>query len=296
MARRSAAERSGKARARWSRARRRSRRESASRAGRCRGPAAGRRATRGGRRGRRGRAAPGEEGRPRRPAGRRSGGGQGGRQLSSRCRYDVVDPAGDQPLPVAAGAQHRLDHLAHRLPPPVPLEHAVDARPHLGDGVGRREGEAAAGEHRQVEEVVADVGDPLGLDAVLGEELGEGGALVGAVEDDGVERQLAGARRERRGAAPGEDADLEPGALRQLERQAVADVEDLELLAPGAVDQAAVGEHAVDVEEQPLQGPRRGGRTRRSDSASLRTAPAPRGRGGGRSLRAARRRRRRRAR
>ena len=51
------------------------------------------------------------------------------------------------------------------------------------------------------------------------------------------------------GGAPGDDADLHPGGVEHLHAVAVAGVERLVLLAIVADEEAAVGEHAVDVED-----------------------------------------------
>src|SRR5204862_4594351 len=50
-----------------------------------------------------------------------------------------------------------------------------------------------------------------------------------------------------------EHADLESGALRELQSQTILDVEGRHRLAVGAVVETPVGEHAVDVAEQPTQ-------------------------------------------
>jgi hypothetical protein len=65
---------------------------------------------------------------------------------------------------------------------------------------------------------------------------------------------------------PGDDGDLDAGALQQLDAQTVLDVEGLELLAVVAVGDAPVREDAVDV-----QGQQRGcaGGVRRSRDARL---------------------------
>ena len=185
------------------------------------------------------------------------------RRGSSRIRRIILSQStrrvGDELIPVAAGVEDQLAHLAHRAPAAGSRQHPVHPLPHLGRGVGRREGEAAAADHRQVEQVVPGVGHPLRRRAVLGEERGEGGVLVMVVLDQGVEADLAGPRLQGGVAAAGEDADLEPRLLGQLQAHAVADVEDLPLLPFGAVDQAS----------------RRSARRRRRTAASR--APAPGG-------------------
>src|SRR5260370_29088269 len=94
-------------------------------------------------------------GRPAWPSGRAGGGGS---LPSGAARGAQV--GGEQAVPGAAGAQDELDHLADGATAAGPGEDVVDAAADVGDGVGGGEGEAAGEQHRQVDEIVAQVGDP----------------------------------------------------------------------------------------------------------------------------------------
>ena len=128
----------------------------------------------------------------------------------------------------------------------------VDLRPHLGHRICRRGRQPDAGEHRQIDDVVAHV-----------RHLGVGHALAGddaLVAFDLVEHALlhdpdaqlrrpvrGGGRRSRR-----EEADRQPRALRPDHGDAVADAEVLALGAVRVHRHAPVREHTVHVEQQEL--------------------------------------------
>ena len=63
-------------------------------------------------------------------------------------------------------------------PPGRPADEVHAGADRVG-GVGRRRRDAGEAQHRQVHQVVAHVGDVVGGEALLGEDLGEGGGLVG---------------------------------------------------------------------------------------------------------------------
>ena len=71
----------------------------------------------------------------------------------------------------------------------------------------------AAADDGQVDDVVAHEGDSLGLGAVELQELGEGGRLVRALLDEGVDLQLADPEFQGGVAPAGEDAHLEARPL-----------------------------------------------------------------------------------
>ena len=93
---------------------------------------------------------------------------------------------------------------------------------------------------------------------MLAREVLERLGLVAGAQGHAVELQLQGAALDRRRPASAEQSDADSGAPQQLEGEAVVNVEGLGLhrLAfagrGAAVDQAAVGEHAVDVADEPL--------------------------------------------
>ena len=62
----------------------------------------------------------------------------------------------------------------------------------------------------------------------------------------------AGARGDDAGSAAGDNRQLQPSALQELETESVLDVEGLEFMAVIRIVQAAVGHNAVDIEgDQP---------------------------------------------
>jgi hypothetical protein len=125
----------------------------------------------------------------------------------------------------------------------------VDARADLLGGVARRRRQTDAREDRQIQDVVAHVGDLLvvereaGDDLVVRLELARD-ALVHE-RDAELRRPLRGRRRRARR----QKTDRESRALRPHDGRAVLDVEDLALAAVGVHHDLPVGQHAVDVEQ-----------------------------------------------
>ena len=158
--------------------------------------------------------------------------------------------------------------------------------------------QTAATQNRQVRQVVSDVGDAAGEGVVAGEKVFESGPLVLDARHHRIEAELGGATLERRGVPSRQQSDADARALGQLECQAVADVEAKQGVSAAVVVEATVGEHAVDVAEQPVQLDGVTGQLRiaRDRHHRLRRARLPTGRGGGGDLPAAHRSRTRRAR
>src|SRR3990172_4459507 len=73
--------------------------------------------------------------------------------------------------------------------------------------------------------------------------------------------ELGHPARHRARRAPGDHPDLEPGPEGGLKRPAVMDVEALDLLAADAIEEPAVGEDAIHIEDQEAdaRGASRGG-------------------------------------
>ena len=69
---------------------------------------------------------------------------------------------------------------------------------------------------------------------------------------DMLDAEIGGARGNDAGSAAGDDRQFEPGALQELEAEAVLDIEGLEFMAVVRIVQAAVGHHAVDIEGDQL--------------------------------------------
>src|SRR5471032_907464 len=159
---------------------------------------------------------------------------------------------GHDPVVVALRAQDELAHFAHGAAAAGRLGDVVGARMHVAAAVRHADGEANAAQDRQVDDVVADEADLLGRNAQLVQQRVEGRELVMAalvhVGDAKVGRALGHLRRNARA----DDGRLHARLLQQLDAEAVVDVEGFQRLAVGAVVQAAVGEHAVDVEDHQL--------------------------------------------
>src|SRR5471030_187088 len=159
---------------------------------------------------------------------------------------------GHDPVVVALRAQDELAHFAHGAAAAGRLGDVVGARVHVAAAVRHTDGEANAAQDRQVDDVVADEADLLGRKAQLVQQRVEGRELVMAalvhVGDAKVGRALGHLRRNARA----DDGRLHARLLQQLDAEAVVDVEGFQRLAVGAVVQAAVGEHAVDVEDHQL--------------------------------------------
>ena len=76
--------------------------------------------------------------------------------------------------------------------------------------------------------------------------------FIPAALDHGGHLQFAQARGRRRGAPAAESRHLHAGGHEQLDAVAVADVKYLECFSLGAEVQPAVGQHAIDVQDQKL--------------------------------------------
>lgn len=74
--------------------------------------------------------------------------------------------------------------------------------------------------------------------------------LIATALDHVGNGEFAAATRHRRRAAPGYDGDIDAGMRQRLQSVAVLDVEALQLLAARAVIQAAIGEHAIHIQDQ----------------------------------------------
>ncbi len=161
--------------------------------------------------------------------------------------------AGDQLIPVAASFEHALDDFSGSALAAFGVEDDLDDGKNLGCGVAGGEGQRRTTEDRKVGKIVTDEGDAPGYGLVAGEKLIENRAFVAGTEHDVVDPELGGTLLEGSRSTPGKECDLETGALGELEPEAVTDIELFDLLAASCVEQAAVGEHTVDVENQPFE-------------------------------------------
>ena len=148
------------------------------------------------------------------------------------------------------GAEDELDQLPRGAASARRLGDEVHPRPHLGRGVGGRGRQAGAREHRQVQQVVAHVGH-LGVGQLPpAQDLGVGLQLVPLRLHDQADGELRGALGRGGGLAGRQEAALDPRLAGVHDARAVADVERLRLGAVAVQHDAAVGQDAVDVEQQ----------------------------------------------
>ena len=106
---------------------------------------------------------------------------------------------------------------------PVGLQLDVVAR------VGHCDGETALAHHRQVDDVVADIGDFVEADLLLLHHFAHGFHLVRLAHVDVLEAQIAGPERDGFGDALGDDGALQSGELGQRDPCAIVRVEPLGL-------------------------------------------------------------------
>src|SRR5688572_24697523 len=149
----------------------------------------------------------------------------------------------------ALGAHQQLADFAHRAAPRRRLRNVVHARAHRLGRLARRAGEAAAREHRQVDELVAHVAGLLKREALPGDQLLEDFQFVLNALEHRFDAELGGARRDRGGTPAGKQRAAHAARHQHLEAVAIVRGEAFQLLAAGAVEQGAVGQHAVDVED-----------------------------------------------
>ena len=74
-------------------------------------------------------------------------------------------------VPALLRAQHQLDELAHRAAAAAAAAHPVHALADFGGGIGRRRRQPDTRQHRQIEQVVAHVGDRRVVDAGVAQDL-----------------------------------------------------------------------------------------------------------------------------
>jgi hypothetical protein len=131
----------------------------------------------------------------------------------------------------------------------------------LGAGVGGGDGKADDAEDREVDDVVADVGDLVEGAAFIRDDLVKGVALVVLALVDVVDLEIAGADGDDARVALGDEADLETSEAGHGDAHAIVGVEGFDFSAGEVVrigggdgvgddDDIAVGEDAVDVVEE----------------------------------------------
>ncbi len=147
---------------------------------------------------------------------------------------------------------------------------------HFGTGIFHGDGEAAGSHGGQVDDVVAYERGFFGFEALLLHDFFEAGALVSNALTNVFEFQVAGAEHDSFRDARGDQPGLDAGEARERDRSAIVCVEafhfDLTLSALrcewrgssllrvfGQEEEFAIGEHAVNVEEEQFDFTRAGG-------------------------------------
>src|SRR5438105_2375118 len=156
----------------------------------------------------------------------------------------------DGGLPQVLAAQHQLNGLAHGAPSARRPGHVMGVGPGLGTGVGHGDGQAAVAQERQVGQIVANTAYLLRLQPSRLQELLVCCELVRRALDYGLNLQLG--RADLDGARSPARDDRRPLAQRApgLEARAVAHMKELQLLAAVVVNDAAIGQHAVYVQDE----------------------------------------------
>src|SRR5437879_4763273 len=136
----------------------------------------------------------------------------------------------DETLPFAAGLEDQLRNLTHG--PLAPRRGRDDAGGvlHFAHTVRHADGEAHAGQQRQVGEVVADEGALLPTQSSPRQQLPECGKLArGGVLNQLVHAELPGAQRGGGRFPSRHPRDREPGGAKHADADAVLDVKPFEL-------------------------------------------------------------------
>ena len=157
-------------------------------------------------------------------------------------------------MPSQALCARRTSSISSRAaprPPPDAVTTSTRERTSCTASAGAADSPTRS-QHGEIDDVVAHVGDVLVCQGQVGDDLLVGGELARDALIDQRDAQLRGAVRRGRRIARRQEADLEAGALRPDHRDAVPDGERLALRAVRVHHHDAVGEHAVDVEQQQL--------------------------------------------
>src|SRR5438128_2074740 len=126
-------------------------------------------------------------------------------------------------------AQDELDGLPHRAVTAAMLRDHVRDLLHFGRRVGHSDRQTGALERRHVEQGVADERELLSRELVLREQRLDRVALAPRAEDH-LRAELRAARLRDDARFPGDHGKTEAGAPREIERDAVARVEGLQLV------------------------------------------------------------------
>src|SRR5258708_4654949 len=161
-------------------------------------------------------------------------------------------------FPVAPLAEQPLHELAEGAVAAARGELPGRRGQHFGRGVRGRGGDAGVPHRREVGEVVAEVHHFVQAQAELAHQPFAGLELVRRTLVDLGDAELARAALECVRAARGQQGHGHPDLLRQLDAEAVANVELLDLAMLARVDDPAVRPYAVDVGDDEADGERGG--------------------------------------
>src|SRR5690554_3954157 len=115
---------------------------------------------------------------------------------------------------------------------------------------GHRHAQADAAHDRQVRQVVTEEGDLFQLHWYLLAQLGQCGKLVFTALDQVLDTEVGSPALHQWRVAATDDCGLHTGGDQHLDAVAVQGVERLEFGAVGHEVQAAIGEHAIHVEDR----------------------------------------------
>jgi hypothetical protein len=150
-------------------------------------------------------------------------------------------------VPALLRAQDHLDDFAHGAGAAVERGDVVGGLTNVDAGIGHGDAEPDVAHCGQIGKIVADEARLLRFEMKLRENLFDGGdLLLGPLPHD-LDPELTGPNVDDVRVAAGDQAELAAGPLPELDAESVANVESFDLDSFIREDDAAVGEHAVDI-------------------------------------------------
>jgi len=146
--------------------------------------------------------------------------------------------------------QQSVTYLAYRAAAPSQTGHVVCGSAGAGVRIGNRKSQSHLAQQGNIRGVITNECALRGRHAELHSQGAKIAHFVLASLDHVADGEFPTAACHRRGAAPGNDGDVDAGVRQQLQSVAVLDVETLQWLAARAVIQAAIGEHAIHIQDQ----------------------------------------------
>jgi hypothetical protein len=146
--------------------------------------------------------------------------------------------------------QQPVADLAYRAAAPSQAGHMVCGSTGAGVRIGNRKSQSDLAQQRNIGGVIPNECALRGRHTEL---LGEGAKVAHFVAtslDHMADREFPTAPGHCRGAAPGNDGNVDAGVRQRLQAVAVLDVETLQLLPARAVIHASIGEHAIHIQDQ----------------------------------------------